>query len=515
MDSSSTIVDNLRRSVERNPEGCAVSQSGVDLSYSELWAQVMAVAGHLQGRGLACGDRVALVLKNSSAYIAAYYGALAAGGIVVALNASAKSPDLAQWIRHSGATWLFVDRDNDQSKALLDCLDPRPCTVWVGALASTPTHSLQDFDAILSAAEMPRRSAPVGRDLASILYTSGTTGRPKGVLLRHANLVSNTNAIVDYLGLSCADSSVTVLPFYYSYGNSVLNTHLTAGARISLADNLVYPQLLVQRLVDERATGFSGVSSTYSLLLSRVRLADYDLSSLRYVTQAGGSMSPTLTQRLVTALPQCRVFVMYGQTEASARLCYLPPDRLQEKMGSVGVAVQDVRIEVRHDDGRKANAGEIGEVWARGPNVMVGYWLDPVATAATLQDDWLKTGDSGYQDRDGYLYLVGRRSDIIKAGAHRIHPADVERVIAEVPGVEEVAVVGVDDEVLGQAVKAFLVASPGVSLDLMSIRAHARSQLSSYKVPKYLELVASLPKTSSGKVRRGELINMGAPKHEA
>lgn len=515
MNSSSTIVDSLRRSVERHPENCAVSQVGWDLSYSELWAQVMGVAGHLQRQGLACGDRVALVLKNSTAYVAAYYGILAAGGIVVPLNASAKSPELARWLQHSGATWLFIDRDNDQSQVLLDGLNPRPYTVWVGASASTPSDVWPDFDAILSAGEMPVRPAPLGRDLASILYTSGTTGQPKGVLLRHANLVSNTNAIVGFLGLGCNDSSVAVLPFHYSYGNSVLNTHLTAGARISLADNLVYPHLLVQRLVDERATGFAGVAATFSLLLSRVSLADHDLSSLRYITQAGGSMSPTLTQQLMTALPQCKIFVMYGQTEASARLCYLPPDRLHEKMGSVGIAVQYVRIEVRRENGSEANDGEIGEVWARGPNVMAGYWRDPVATAATLQGEWLKTGDSGYQDPEGYLYLVGRRSDIIKAGAHRIHPADIERVIAEVPGVEEVVVVGVDDEILGQAVKAFLVASPGVTLDLMGIRAHARRQLSSHKVPKYLELVASLPKTSSGKVRRSELINMGAPKHEA
>jgi acyl-CoA synthetase (AMP-forming)/AMP-acid ligase II len=320
------------------------------------------------------------------------------------------------------------------------------------------------------------------------------------------NLASNSAAIVEYLNLSSDDSTVSLLPFYYSYGNSVLHTHLAAGGRIVLEDNLVYPQLIVERLARERCTGFAGVPSTYALLLARVDLSAYDLSSLRYVTQAGGPMSPALIRRLREALPDCRLFVMYGQTEATARLTYLPPERLDEKLGSVGIPIRDVEIQVRRDNATVADPNEVGEVWARGPNVMSGYWRDPKSTAAALQEGWLRTGDMGCVDADGYLYLAGRRGDIIKTGAHRVHPKDVEDVIAEIEGVAEVAVVGVDDEILGQAIKAFIVPVEGALLDMMQVKGHVRQRLANYKVPKHLELVASLPKTSTGKVRRFELV---------
>src|SRR3546814_165295 len=363
--------------------------------------------------------------------------------------------------------------------------------------------------------------------LAAILYTSGTTGAPKGVALSHRNLAANAVAIIDYLALGPDDSTVSVLPFHYAYGASVLHTHLAVGARVVLEDNLVFPHLVAEALARERApgfpgvpstfaplpgrgrldqsalsapapddstvsglpfhyaygasvlhthlavgarvvlednlvfphlvaealareraTGFPGVPSTFALLLERGRLDQYDLSSLRYLTQAGGAMAPALTRRVHAAFPQARLFVMYGQTEASARLTRLTPERLDDKLGSVGTPIDGVEIRVRRVDGSEASPGEAGEVCARGDNVMTGYWNAPEATAATLVDGWLRTGDLGHLDADGFLWLAGRRSDMIKTGAHRVHPQDVEEVIAELPGVREVAVTGVDDALL-------------------------------------------------------------------
>jgi acyl-CoA synthetase (AMP-forming)/AMP-acid ligase II len=306
--------------------------------------------------------------------------------------------------------------------------------------------------------------------------------------------------------LTCEDSIVTVLPFYYSYGNSVLHSHLQVGARLILEANLVYPHAVVETIAKRRSTGFAGVPSTFALLLSRVKLDQHDLSSLRYVTQAGGPMSPALTEKLCAALPRTEVIVMYGQTEATARLTYLPPADLRRKSGSVGVAIPGVQIEVRREDGQRAAVDEVGEVWARGPNIMIGYWRDADATGAVLRDGWLKTGDMGSLDADGYLYLKGRRSDIIKVGANRIHPREVEEAIAEIPGVQEAAAVGVDDEMLGQVIKVFVVPTQQAALTAMQVQAHCRARLASYKVPKFVEFVDSLPKTASGKVRRAELI---------
>jgi acyl-CoA synthetase (AMP-forming)/AMP-acid ligase II len=258
-------------------------------------------------------------------------------------------------------------------------------------------------------------------------------------------------------------------------------------------------------MVTERVQGFSGVPSTYALLLSRVALESYDLSALRYMTQAGGGMPAAAIQRLTQRLPHVRFFVMYGQTEATARLSYLPPERLSEKLGSAGIAIPGVRLEIRDERGHPVPAGTVGEIWARGDNIMPGYWHDPQTTATVLVDGWLKTGDMATMDDDGYLFIQGRRSDMIKSGAHRINPKDIEEVIAEIDGVAEAVVVGVEDEILGQVIKAVIVPAPGRKLDVLSVKAHCRDRLASYKIPKLIELANELPKTASGKVKRFEL----------
>jgi acyl-CoA synthetase (AMP-forming)/AMP-acid ligase II len=237
-----------------------------------------------------------------------------------------------------------------------------------------------------------------------------------------------------------------------------------------------------------------------------VKLGDYDLSSLRYLTQAGGPMSAVLTRRLRAALPRARLFVMYGQTEATSRLTWLPPERLDEKLGSVGIPVNGVSLRIAREDGDDAATGEVGEVQVRGANVMRGYWNNPDASAAVLRDGWLRTGDMGHLDGDGYLWLVGRRSDMIKTGAHRVHPVDIEEVIAEVPGVAEVAVIGVDDDVLGQVIKAFVVAPGLPPRSENMIKAYCRERLASYKIPRDIAFVSALPRTASGKVRRAALL---------
>jgi len=216
-------------------------------------------------------------------------------------------------------------------------------------------------------------------------------------------------------------------------------------------------------------------------------------------------MAVALANRLRAALPDTRIFVMYGQTEATARLTYVPPQRLAEKPGSVGIPIPGVEVEVRGEGGRRLAVTETGEIHARGANVMLGYWRDTAATAEVLRDGWLRTGDMGYFDADGYLFIAGRRSDMIKTGAHRVHPQEIEAVIQSLDAVEECAVVGVVDEMLGEVIKAFIVVRPGAMLDDQRVKAHCREHLASYKIPKWVEIVTSLPKTASGKVERRSL----------
>jgi len=496
-----TLIDGLTRSVERNPNAEAVAYNGRRLTYGEVHNLAGNVATYLTESGLQKGDRVALLAANSPEYIAAYYGILAAGGVAVTLNTQAKARDIDNWLSHSGARWLFADHKHPELDAVCDTTQEARI-VAVGPSGKTPSADLIPWRQVLEARGNALGTPIEPDDIASIIYTSGTTGLPKGITLSHGNLSANIASIIDYLHLTADDSIVAVLPFYYSYGNSVLHTHLCVGAKLILENSLLYPHQIVKRIADERATGFSGVPSTFALLLGRVKLDDYDLSGLRYLTQAGGPMAPALTERLTAALPHAQLFVMYGQTEATARLTYLPPDKLAAKKGSVGIAIPSVTIEIRDKQDHPVGAGVTGEICARGENVMQGYWRDSDRTAEVVKDGWLHTGDLAHYDADGFIYIDGRSSDMIKTGANRISPKEVEEIVQELPEVQEVAVIGVPDETLGEVIKVFVVTIPGQSLKMRTVQLHCRKNLATYKIPKHVEFVDELPKTASGKIKK-------------
>lgn len=487
-----------------------------DYSYGQLWRDAQAFAGWLKVAGFRPGERAAIVLANCPEAVAACYGTWLAGGIAVPLNAQARPRELTPWLRNCEPRVLVHETGNADLKALAEANAVPDLRVAVGE-GTVAAPACRWSEAIAGGAGFA--AAPLQpdeeREPALILYTSGTTGSPKGVTLSHLNLASNAASIIRYLELTATDSVVSVLPFYYSYGSSVLNTHLVAGGRVVIEPNMVFPHAVVETISRERASGFSGVPSTFALLLSRVDLGRHDLGSLRYLTQAGGPMPIATTRRLLAAVPQARLYVMYGQTEATARLSWLPPDMLERKMGSVGIPVPGVEIGIRTVDGEPAGADLVGEVWVHGDNVMLGYWRDEVQTAEVLRGGWLKTGDMGRVDADGYLFLEGRRTDMIKVGAHRIFPRDVEEAIAELPGIAEVAVVGIDDEMLGQVIKAFIACSSGSAVDMMTVQAHCRARLAPFKIPKHVEFVAALPKTSSGKIRRRALAEPAASWEES
>ena len=499
-----TLVDLLQASVNRAPQAVAVVYNDRQLSYAELWRDVIRLSTFFQRQGLARGERVALLMDNCPEFIAAYYATLRAGAAVVALNAAAKAQELLNWLRHSGARWLIVDAEHSELAAVLrESGDELSVIVVQGEADALPAATNIFSWATLSVNECDGGAVDLDpEDLAAIIYTSGTTGAPKGVMLSHRNLYSNVTAIVSYLELGAEDRVLNVLPFYYSYGNSVLHTHLAVGASIVLEKGMLYPHRIVERMSEQRVTGFSGVPSTYALLLSRVRLENYDLSSLRYLTQAGGAMLPEQIQRMVEMLPWVRFFVMYGQTEATARICYLPPERLMEKLGSVGIPIPGVKVDLRDARGKPVEVGESGEIYVQGENLMMGYWRNPDATQQVLIQGWLKTGDLACYDEEGYLYIQGRNSDIIKTGAYRISPQEIEEIIVELPAVEEVAVIGVPDTLLGEVVKAVIVICPAASLDKQAVQRHCRDRLPQYKIPKAIEFVAEIPKTASGKFKR-------------
>jgi|JRYE01.1.fsa_nt_gb acyl-CoA synthetase (AMP-forming)/AMP-acid ligase II len=500
---TASLVPEFEAVARRQPRAPALGWRGVQWTYGDLHEANEAVARRLRDVHLDPGARVALLVRNSPQYAALYYGTLAAGHVVVPLNTQERANVLARQLEHCGAALLIGDPDHPEWPALRDASMARSVMTLEIPL-DTEANALESFLGVLHTdAELPIHT-PAPDNLAAIIYTSGTTGRPKGVMLSHRNLHANATAIIEYLQLTSCDRGLCVLPFHFSYGNSVLHTHLLAGAYLAIEDNFAFPQATLQRLQDEAITGFPGVPSTFALLLGRCRLADFDLSRLRYITQAGGPMPKPLIERLHAQAPHARVFIMYGQTEATARLTYLPPEKLEAKLGSIGIPVSDVSIEVRKD-GVRVPPNTVGELVASGPSIMLGYWNDAAATAATVRDGWLHTGDLAHYDEDGFLYINGRAVDMIKVGAFRVSPQEIEEVIAALDGVEEVAVTGMPDEMLGQSIKAVIVPRQDKQLQVLAVKAHCRQNLAAYKVPKIVEFATTLPRTSSGKVQRHKL----------
>jgi len=496
MTASRALPGLLEETSRRFPERLALVDAEIRLTYSDLQQRVERMAGWLVRNGLMPGERVCIVLESSWQYVVALYGALRAGAIGVPLNSAARAGELAGWVSHSEAGWVIGDPGARESAALRREL---PGSVrWAEVSEAISGGS----------SGQSNEARTVGSGTAACIhYTSGTTGAPKGVLLSHGNLASNAEAIAGYLDLDQYSSIVSVLPFYYAYGSSVLHSHILRGGKLVIERGFTFPHVTMQKIASEKATGFAGVPSTFALLLARVNLAEHDIGSLRYLTQAGGAMSPALTLRVRAAFPSQRLFVMYGQTEATSRVSFLPPQMLEQKLGSVGTPIEGVEWQIRSEEGEVLPAGRSGALWIRGPNVMMGYWQNPQASAAVLRDSWLCTGDVGRLDDDGFLYLEGRRNDIIKVGAHRIHPQDIEHVVGELDGVEEAAAVGMDDELLGEVVKVCVVLRPGAALTEQQIRRHCLERLPGYKVPKLVEFVTALPRTASGKLRRIALSN--------
>lgn len=482
-----TLLDQLFQVAQDTPDSVAIVDKDESITYRDLATQVRAFGQKLVAE-CAAGSTVVIVLPNSIPYVVALYGSWFAGLIAVPTDSHAKEREIAQVVA------------NARPRLLISSSRIRP----VQAIVEKQGLCFVDIDEDLPSASPEYEGERRYLDDALIIYTSGTSGDPKGVVLTHANLLANVVSVIEYLRLSAADSTVVVLPFHYSYGNSVLHTHLFVGAKIVVGTSMMYPQQVTDQLRHYAVSGFSGVPTTMALLVDRTDFAS-DPPALRYMTQAGGGMSRDLTMRLRKALAvETSLYVMYGQTEATARLTWLPPDRLDEKLGSAGQAIPGVTLRIAGKQGEPLGVGQVGEVLAFGDNIMSRYWCNPEATAATVVDGWLHTGDLGYLDAEGFLFIQGRASEMIKTGAYRVSPKEIEELIATLDFVDEVAVCGVPDELLGQVIAAFLVGdeTPANGRQVLSL---CRRSLSLHKVPRYIEWRKQLPKTASGKLKKHEL----------
>jgi long-chain acyl-CoA synthetase len=503
------------------PERQALFAFGNWHTYGELNSRANRLAHLLLSHGLNKGDRVALFIENSPEYVVSYYAVLKAGGTTVALNTENTAEDIGYILRDCGVRFLIAGH-----RLAARTLSPLPSDPHAEHAAfGTSLEKVLIWNAPKEAAAVfmgrPVTGLPealadcsdndpgvrlIDLDVASIVYTSGSTGRPRGAVLSHLNIVSNTRSITDYLELTPEDRVLAVLPFYYIYGKSLLNTHFFAGGSIVVDNRFLYPNVILQTMREQDVTGFAGVPSTYSILLSRSNLKASKFPKLRYVTQAGGAMAPAIQKEVAEAFAPARLFIMYGATEASARLSYLDPHDLPRKWGSIGKAIANVELFVADEGGHSVPFGEEGEIVARGSNLMSGYWNHPEETEKVLKNGLYYTGDIGRMDEEGFLFVVGRTKDMIKIGGNRVSAKEIEEALHEHPAIVEAAVVGVQDDVLGEAPKAFIVVKRGSSDRLLDeLPAFLQKHLAAYKIPKLYEVRDALPKSDSGKILKLKL----------
>lgn len=336
---------------------------------------------------------------------------------------------------------------------------------------------------------------------AVILFTSGSTELPKGVVLTHNNLISNTNSNINFLNITYKDRVELVLPFYHCFGMSFFNMHLRAGGSIVINNQFIFPSTVIDDINEYNCTNFAGVPSTYQILLRKTNFINCHFNSLRFFVQAGGALPKVCIEELMNYFPKVDLFIIYGQTEATASLTYVNPKILREKIDSIGKAVPNTKVKVINEYGNPIKKGEIGEIIASGENIMQGYFDDYEETKKVLEDNWLYTGDLATIDDDGYIYIKSRKKQIIKSGGYRISKKEIENTLMEIKWITEVALIGVEDEILGEAIKAFIVLSENKKfINKEYVINYCIGKLPMYKVPKYIEFVDSLPKNTVGKV---------------
>ncbi len=458
-----------------------------EYTYGMLRAAALEATSHLLARGGKKGDRALLLAESGEFWAAAYLGILRAGLVCVPLPSRIAAEDLDYIYRVTEPAFLFIEARH--RPRIPEALRQLP-TITDEQLAP---HGDADSEA------GPCGAAP--DDLAALMFTSGSTGKPRGVMISHGNIIANTDSIIEYLSLTAQDRIMAVLPFHYCFGTSLLHTHLRVGGSIVVDPRFMYPEKVLQRMQETSCTGFAGVPSHFQILLRKSNFARTIFPRLRYLQQAGGPLAPNFIRELQEALPDKQVFVMYGQTEATARLSCLPPDLLPAKLGSVGKGIPGVTLSVLNEAGVAVRPGESGEIVAEGANVALGYWHDDEETTRCFRDGKLYTGDLATVDDDGFIFIVDRAKDFLKCGGKRVSCRQLENVLLEHHELLEAAVVGVPDDILGEAAIAYVVPRDQKQQpSAEQLNAYCRQRLPLPFVPKRFVVLKSLPKNSSGKV---------------
>ena len=506
------LQDYLTVSAERLPGKVALVCGGRRVSYRELEESSNALARGMAGRGVARGDRVIIFADNTVETVVAFWAALKANAVAVLVNPLTKADRLGYLLADCRPTALITDGHLEgvwKGVAGAPHLKALVVSGRVNPVLRAGISTLVAFDELLAEAvsRPPPPSLNIDIDLASIVYTSGSTGDPKGVMLTHRNMLTAATSVSSYLGLLEDDVILNTLPLAFDYGLYQMIMAFRQGARLILERSFTYVAEVLKVASAERITGLPGVPTIFAILAEMRSLGSFDLSSVRFVTNTAATLPLKHIEFMKRAFPGARIYSMYGLTE-SKRCTYLPPADVDRKPTSVGIAIPNTEVWVVDDQGNRVAPGVVGQLVVRGATVMKGYWEKPEATARKLKpgplpgEKVLWTGDYCKMDEEGYIYFVGRMDDIIKSRGEKVAPKEVENVLVSLPGIREAAVIGVSDDLLGEAVKAFVVLEAGAQLTAREIQNYCQSKLENFKVPKVIEFMAELPKTDTGKVKK-------------
>lgn len=496
------VQDSLLASAQKAPDKVAIVDEYASATYAELRDDALRFARALQDAGLEHGDRVALYLDNTVDCAVAIFGVLLAGGAFTFVNPQTKAGKLAYILGDSGARFIVAESHSAEIAEAAVAETPGVERIFTSGGDSSFRQAIGE-----SAGE-PADAATDPTELASLVYTSGTTGEPKGVMHSHAGLVFATESIADYLRLDESDRILSVLPIAFTYGLSQLLLTVRLGATLLLERSFTFPAKTLARLRDEEATVFPAVPTVFATIIAMSEGTTYP--SVRCLTNAAAGLPPAMHDGLRRVFPDGLLYRMYGQTEC-IRVCYLEPDLLETKPTSVGKAIPGTEAFVLDDDGNPVQPGDVGVLHVRGPHIMMGYWGAPELTADKLKDSTdpnertMSTHDHFTVDDDGDLYFVDRSDDIIKTRGEKVSSVEVENALHDVPGIRQAAVVGVPDELLGEAVRAFVLLDEGAQLTELDVIRECRTRLENFMVPRDVVFMTELPHTDSGKIRKKSL----------
>ncbi len=489
------LADNLTKTAEQHPDRPAVRLDDMVLTYRELQDGARRVSTLLSSKGIGPGDRVGLVLPNVPAFPILFYGALAAGAVVVPMNPLLKGREVKYYLEDSGAKIVFAWKDMAEEAGKgadevgIECISVEPGGFHELLGEHEPTEEVVERE---------------DDDTVVLLYTSGTTGQPKGAELTHANMITNAATSAETLvELNPEDVVMGCLPLFHCFGLTVgLNAAVLKGACLTLIPRFDAAKAL-EVVGRDKVTVFEGVPTMYAGMLNAPDASSYDMSSLRSCV-SGGSAMPVEVMKSFEKTFDCIVLEGYGLSETSPVASFNQPG-MERKAGSIGVPVRGVEMKLVDDDGKDVEEGEVGEIAIRGENVMKGYWGRDDATKEAIPDGWFLSGDMAKQDEDGYFFIVDRKKDLIIRGGYNVYPREVEEALYEHEAVAEVAVIGIPDDSLGEEVGAAVALKDGSDVDEEELQAFAKERLAAYKYPRAVWIVDELPKGPTGKILRREV----------